>query len=411
MKVYFDDEDLDGQFQRTLTHAYERGADLGEAFATAARITPGDDESWYREWSASAAAAQAAAKASRNAGRTHSATDAFLRACEYHRQAMFYLRGDLDDPRAKESYLELRECFRQAIGGLPYEVEAVRIPYQGTTLNGYLMTPDGPDEPRPTVLFPAGYDSVAEECHLYGASAIRRGYTVLAFEGPGQGGVLYEQGLHLRPDFEAVLTPVVDFALTRPEVDGKGWRCSDDRSAATSLPAARQPNTGSRPSFATGPGRPWREGEGTRAGTGAGSDPVERLEGRRPACPDDGQPAGATDMATANGSTWDSYLPRVPAHAPRFHPGRPRRRHHLPHPGHRGRGRLRRRAIEAVVRVACVPEGLPGVHRGRRDKRAHGRARPAGVGRLRLRLARCDVDGLRPRTRPRTSPLRGGYSG
>jgi len=39
--------------------------------------------------------------------------------------------------------------------------------------------------------------------------------------GPGQGGVLYEQGLHLRPDFEAVLTPVVDFALTRPEVDGK----------------------------------------------------------------------------------------------------------------------------------------------------------------------------------------------
>ncbi|MGZ6268919.1 MAG: dipeptidyl aminopeptidase, partial [Mycobacteriaceae bacterium] len=141
MKVYFDDEDLDGQFQRTLTHAYERGADLGEAFATAARITPGDDESWYREWSASAAAAQAAAKASRNAGRTHSATDAFLRACEYHRQAMFYLRGDLDDPRVKESYLELRECFRQAIGGLPYEVEAVRIPYQGTTLNGYLMTP------------------------------------------------------------------------------------------------------------------------------------------------------------------------------------------------------------------------------------------------------------------------------
>ena len=35
-------------------------------------------------------------------------------------------------------------------------------------------------------------------------------------------------------------------------------------------------------------------------------------------------------MATANGSTWDSYLPRVPAHAPRFRPGRPRRRHHCP---------------------------------------------------------------------------------
>ena len=221
MKVFFDDEDLDGQFQRTLTHAYERGADLGEVFATAARIMPGDGQSWYREWSAVAATALAAAEASRRAGRTQSATDAFLRASEYHRQAMFYLRGELDDPRVKESYLKVRTCFRQAIPGLPYRVEAVRIPYEGTTLNGYFMVPHGPNEPRPTVLFPAGYDSVAEECHLYGASAIRRGYTVLAFEGPGQGGVLYEQGLHLRPDFEAVLTPVVDFALARPEIDGK----------------------------------------------------------------------------------------------------------------------------------------------------------------------------------------------
>ena len=131
MKVYFDDEDLDGQFQRTLTHAYERAADLGEAFAAAARITPGDDQSWYREWSAAAAAARAAAQASRKAGRTQSATDAFLRACEYQRQAMFYLRGDLDDPRVKESYRQVRECFRAAIPGLPYQVEAVRIPTRG----------------------------------------------------------------------------------------------------------------------------------------------------------------------------------------------------------------------------------------------------------------------------------------
>jgi dienelactone hydrolase len=219
MRIIFDEDDLDGQFQRTLTHAYERGADLGEAFATAARITPGDDESWYRGWAAAAAIAEAAGETSRDAGRVQSAGDAFLRASEYHRQAMFYLRGDLDDPRVKESYQEMRDCFHQAVAGLPYGVEAVRIPYEGTSLNGYLMIPEGSDGPRPTVLFPAGYDSVAEEGYLYGASAIRRGYAVLAFEGPGQGGVLYEQRLFLRPDFEAVLTPVVDFALTRPEVN------------------------------------------------------------------------------------------------------------------------------------------------------------------------------------------------
>jgi pimeloyl-ACP methyl ester carboxylesterase len=163
--------------------------------------------------------AERAAEDSIAAGGVQSATEAFLRASEYHRQALFFLRGDLDDPRVKESYLDMRECFRRAIRGLPFRVEPVGIPYEGTTLNAYLMTPDDDAAPRPTILFPAGYDSVAEEGYLYGAPALRRGYAVLAFEGPGQGGVLYEQKLFLRPDFEAVLTPVVDFAVTRPEID------------------------------------------------------------------------------------------------------------------------------------------------------------------------------------------------
>jgi len=221
MKLFFDQDDLDGQFQRTLTHAYEHAADLGEAFATAARITAGDDDSWHGEWSATAATAQAAAELSRDAGRTRSATDAFLRAGEYHRQSLFYLRGDLDDPRLLRAYLSMRECFRAALPGLPFVVEPLRIPYENTTLNAYFMTPDDDGRARPTVLFPAGYDSVAEEGHLYGSPALRRGYNVLSFEGPGQGGVLYEQHLFLRPDFEAVLSPVVDFVLADPRVDGE----------------------------------------------------------------------------------------------------------------------------------------------------------------------------------------------
>jgi dienelactone hydrolase len=219
MRVFFDDDDLDGQFQRTLAHAYERAADLGQAFAVARRITPADDQSWYRQWSAAAQAARRSAQDSRDGGHGASAGEAFLRACEYFRQAMFYLRGDLDDPRVIGTYRCMRECFRQAAQLLPWDITAVDIPFQGSTLNGYLMAPPGPAAPRPAVLFPAGYDSPAEEGYLYAAPALRRGYVVLSFEGPGQGGVLYEQRLYLRPDFEAVLAPVVDFALGRPEID------------------------------------------------------------------------------------------------------------------------------------------------------------------------------------------------
>ena len=42
---------------------------------------------------------------------------------------------------------------------------------------------------------------------------------MLAFDGPGQGAALLQRGLVLRPDWENVVAPVVDYALTRPEVD------------------------------------------------------------------------------------------------------------------------------------------------------------------------------------------------
>ena len=42
---------------------------------------------------------------------------------------------------------------------------------------------------------------------------------MLAFDGPGQGAALLQRGLVLRPDWENVIAPVVDYALTRPEVD------------------------------------------------------------------------------------------------------------------------------------------------------------------------------------------------
>ena len=52
-----------------------------------------------------------------------------------------------------------------------------------------------------------------------GAAAARRGYHVLAFAGPGQGSALRDQKLLFRPDWDAVVTPAVDWLLARPDVD------------------------------------------------------------------------------------------------------------------------------------------------------------------------------------------------
>jgi pimeloyl-ACP methyl ester carboxylesterase len=73
---------------------------------------------------------------------------------------------------------------------------------------------------RPTLITHTGFDGSAEEMHfIAAAAAVERGYNVLTFDGPGQFGPIHREGLPFRPDWEKVVSPVVDFALARPEVD------------------------------------------------------------------------------------------------------------------------------------------------------------------------------------------------
>jgi pimeloyl-ACP methyl ester carboxylesterase len=65
-----------------------------------------------------------------------------------------------------------------------------------------------------------GFDGSQEEMlHVCGFAALERGFHVVTFEGPGQPTVLREQGLGFRPDWETVVSPVVDFCGTVPEID------------------------------------------------------------------------------------------------------------------------------------------------------------------------------------------------
>ncbi len=50
-------------------------------------------------------------------------------------------------------------------------------------------------------------------------AALARGYNALVFDGPGQGTVLIKEHIYLRPDFEVVLAPVIDWLQGFPGVD------------------------------------------------------------------------------------------------------------------------------------------------------------------------------------------------
>ncbi len=214
------DELLDAQLLRTVGSAPYGGADVGECLATAARVTGVDLTSWYEAWISTAETVAELAESELAAGRIETARLAFFRASNYVRTAGVVLMGAPADERLVAANTRQSDLFRHAAALLPRPPETLTITYEGTTLPGYFFRVDEDPRPRATVILLGGYDSTAEELYfLNGAAAVARGYNVLAFDGPGQGAALLQQGLALRPDFENVITPVLDYLVSRADVD------------------------------------------------------------------------------------------------------------------------------------------------------------------------------------------------
>ncbi|MGW6819843.1 alpha/beta hydrolase family protein [Streptomyces sp. NPDC055005] len=206
---------------RSMSHIAYGGADFGEVVSTGERIIEGDYDSWYVEWSATADRVSQEAEKALAAGHRVSARDGFLRASNYYRSAEFFLHGHPCDPRHDDAYDRSVACFKAAAALFTQVIEPVEIPYEDTTLPGYFYRVDDSGTPRPTLIMHNGFDGTAEELHFFGAMAgVERGYNVLAFDGPGMPGPRHHQGLAFRPDWENVITPVVDFAENLPGVDG-----------------------------------------------------------------------------------------------------------------------------------------------------------------------------------------------
>ncbi len=214
MKLFFDDENFDGQLQRAVGKADSGMANVGECLAIAAQVTPGDRDSWYRSWSDFAARLAAEADAAQAAGHRVSARSAYLRACEYFRQAFFFHREDLDGHELRTAYSASVAAFRRALPLLDHDATVLT-----GAVSGYLFTPAGASDPLPTLLHLGGYDGTAEELWASAYPALERGYAFAAVDGPGQGTVLYDQRIPMRPDWENVVPAMVDALAENTTVD------------------------------------------------------------------------------------------------------------------------------------------------------------------------------------------------
>ncbi|MEI8083907.1 MAG: hypothetical protein WCI74_18875, partial [Actinomycetes bacterium] len=207
------DDLLDAQALRAAGAAPYGGADIGEVLATAHLIDGTSLNSWYEQWQATGQRVMTLAREQDAAGNRESARLAYWRAATYLRTSGMMLMGTPTDRRFADSIASQREAFRAGAALMEHPPQVIQIPFEQTTLPGYFFTVDDNPRPRATVILIGGYDSTAEESYFFNAAAaLARGYNVLTFDGPGQGAALVDQGLLMRPDWENVLPPVVDFA-------------------------------------------------------------------------------------------------------------------------------------------------------------------------------------------------------
>jgi len=194
--------------------------ELGEVQATCAGIVDGDDESWYSAWCGTADRLVQAGDTSAEGAHDVSARESYLRACVCYSAAWHPLFGAPVDPRLSEAFGRQRAAFEKAAALMEPPGEPLTIGFEGAELPAYLFRPPGAGAPRPLLVATSGYDSTIYE-GFFGQAvpALRRGYHCLVFDGPGQGAVLFEQGVPIRADWETVVGAVIDAVIDREDVD------------------------------------------------------------------------------------------------------------------------------------------------------------------------------------------------
>lgn len=219
--LIFEDDQFASKLLGILGDTAFKAADIGEVVSTAQKIKEGNYQSWCEEWTKTATRLQKVAENSYSDGHLISAKKAYLRASNYYRIAEFYLHENPDDPKIDELYNASIDCFSHVMKLNKPLIEEVKIPYGNTTLPGHFYKLEDSEEPKAVLIAMTGFDGTKEAFYGMAMDALEHGMHCITFEGPGQGEALHKQKLFFRHDYEKVITPVVDYLLTRKEVDSK----------------------------------------------------------------------------------------------------------------------------------------------------------------------------------------------
>ena len=171
-------------------------ARIAEVSAVAPQIT--DYASWHDVWLGLAQRAEAEQR--------------WLDAASYYHGAEFYLPAGDERNGLYDDFAHAWALGMQDVAGY----ERIAIPYPGGHLPGFRLQAKGQE--LSTFIFTGGYDSFVEEFYAFLLPLTELGFTVIGFDGPGQGGAL-RQGIYLDHAWEKAAKACLDYF----ELDAVDW--------------------------------------------------------------------------------------------------------------------------------------------------------------------------------------------
>ena len=182
--------------------------DVKEAFAS---IHTKDKDEW-------AASFMGVADRYMNEAKSLEKTDPAKANADYIRAWRLYSFGRWPIPASpgkQRSYEKAIEAFRAHAKFFDPPLEIVRIPFEGKEIIGYLRLPRNAPAPVPLVFAVNGLDSRKEDLAESFSAILPFGVGYLAVDGPGTG----QNPIKVSENAERVLSRVLDYIATRPEID------------------------------------------------------------------------------------------------------------------------------------------------------------------------------------------------
>ena len=207
VKYWFSEHTMHFEALRAVEVAPFGGSEINEVTTAISQIENGSADSWYDAFYKMAQIVEGKARSYED---SVSKGYAYLRAHTYYRSAEFFLHST--DHRRPDTWKRQVLVFDKGLEYLGVERRQLEVPYDNAILRAHYYPCKEDDGTKPLIVVCNGYDGTIEELYFsVVVPAIERGYSVLIYEGPGQGAVIRKHGMVFTHEWEKPTRAVLDY--------------------------------------------------------------------------------------------------------------------------------------------------------------------------------------------------------